>query len=43
MTAASTLLNKAAGALVEGGKSGIFTPMFYFLARKPDPGDLRCS
>ena len=34
-TAVSTLLNKAADALVEGGESGVFTPMFYFLARKP--------
>ena len=33
--AVSTLLNSAADALVEGGKSGIFTPMFFFLARKP--------
>ncbi|MCY4612337.1 MAG: methyltransferase domain-containing protein [Nitrospira sp.] len=31
----STLLNAGADALVEGGKSGIFTPMFFFLARKP--------
>ncbi len=33
--AVSTLLNAAADALVEGGKSGIFTPMFFFLASKP--------
>ncbi len=33
--AVSTLLNAAADALVEGGRSGIFTPMFFFLARKP--------
>ena len=33
--AVSTLLNSAADALVEGGRSGIFTPMFFFLARKP--------
>ena len=33
--AVSTLLNAAADALVEGGKSGTFTPMFFFLARKP--------
>lgn len=39
MAAASTLLNKAADALIEGGKSGVFTPMFFFLARKPEPGD----
>ncbi len=31
----STLLNRAADALVEGGKSGIFTPMYFVLARKP--------
>ena len=34
-TAVSTLLNKAADELVEGGKSGVFTPMFFFLTRKP--------
>ena len=34
-TAVSTLLNKAADALVEGGESGVFTPIFFFLARKP--------
>ena len=34
-TAVSTLLNRGADALVEGGESGIFTPMFFFLARKP--------
>ena len=33
--AVSTLLNKAADALVEGGESGIFTPMYFFMARKP--------
>ena len=33
--AVSTLLNAAVDALVEGGKSGIFTPMLFFLARKP--------
>ena len=33
--AVSTLLHATAYALVEGGKSGIFTPMFFFLARKP--------
>lgn len=32
----STILNTAADALVEGGQTGIFTPMFYFLARKPE-------
>ncbi len=31
----SAILNNGADALVEGGKSGIFTPMFFFLARKP--------
>ena len=33
--AVSTLLNAAADALVQGGRSGVFTPMFFFLARKP--------
>ena len=33
--AVSTLLNNAADALVEGGVHGIFTPMFFFLVRKP--------
>ncbi|MYI67381.1 MAG: hypothetical protein F4103_00980 [Boseongicola sp. SB0673_bin_14] len=33
--AVSTLLNRAADALVEGGKSGIFTPMYFVLALKP--------
>ncbi|WP_420438360.1 sterol methyltransferase [Candidatus Palauibacter sp.] len=37
--AVSTFLNRAADALVEGGETGIFTPMFYFLARKPRDGD----
>ena len=31
----SELLNMAADALVEGGERGIFTPMYFFLARKP--------
>lgn len=31
----STILNRAADALVEGGEIGIFTPMYFFLARKP--------
>ena len=34
-TAVSTLLNRGANALVDGGESGVFTPMFFFLARKP--------
>ncbi len=34
-TAVSTLLNVGADALVEGGESGVFTPMFFFLIRKP--------
>ncbi len=34
--AVSTLLNVAADALVAGGEAGIFTPMLFFLARKPD-------
>ena len=33
--AVSTILNKAADALVEGGRSGIFSPMFFVLACKP--------
>ena len=33
--AVSTFLNAGADALVDGGKSGVFTPMFFFLARKP--------
>ncbi len=33
-TQVSTLLNAAADALVDGGESGVFTPMFFFLARK---------
>ncbi len=33
--AVSTFLNKGADALVEGGQSGVFTPVFFFLARKP--------
>ena len=38
--AVSTLLNAAADALVDGGRSGVSTPMFFFLARKPlRPGD----
>ena len=34
-TAVSTLLNRGADAMVDGGESGVFTPMFFFLARKP--------
>ena len=34
--AVSTLLNAAADALVEGGKAGVFTPLYFFLARKPE-------
>ena len=33
--AVSTLLNRGADALVKGGESGVFTPVFFFLARKP--------
>ncbi len=32
----SRLLNSGADFLTKGGESGIFTPMFFFLARKPD-------
>ena len=31
----SQVLNTGAGALVDAGKQGLFTPMFFFLARKP--------
>lgn len=34
--AVSTFLNTGADALVKGGESGVFTPMFFFLARKPE-------
>ncbi|MEO5721781.1 MAG: methyltransferase domain-containing protein [Chthoniobacterales bacterium] len=34
-TAVATFLEAGARALVAGGKSGIFTPMFFFHARKP--------
>ena len=33
--AVSTFLNWEADTLVEGGRTGTFTPMFFFLARKP--------
>ena len=33
--AVSTILLEASDALVEGGRAGIFTPMFFFLVRKP--------
>lgn len=31
----SQILNKGADALVEAGDLNLFTPMFFFLARKP--------
>jgi sterol 24-C-methyltransferase len=34
-TAVSSFLNAGAKALVRGGESGIFTPMFFFHVRKP--------
>ena len=34
-TAVSTFLEAAARAIVRGGETGVFTPMFYVLARKP--------
>ncbi len=34
-TRVSALLNLAAGALAEAGRLGIFTPMYFVLARKP--------
>ena len=38
-TAVAQLLETAAVALVRGGMTGIFTPMFLFHARKPSqPG-----
>ena len=33
--AVSSFLNAAAAAIVRGGETGIFTPMFYVLARTP--------
>ena len=35
--AVSSFLNATADAMIEGGQAGIFTPSFYFLARKPVP------
>jgi sterol 24-C-methyltransferase len=35
-TKVSALLNKTADALVQGGELGIFTPMYFFLVRKPE-------
>ena len=34
-SAVAVFLNKGAEAMVRGGKTGIFTPMFFFHARKP--------
>jgi sterol 24-C-methyltransferase len=34
-TAVSDFLNAGANALVQGGKTGVFTPMFFFHVRKP--------
>lgn len=31
----ATMLERAADGLVAGGKQGIFTPLFFFLVRKP--------
>lgn len=31
----SAMLERAADGLVAGGKTGTFTPLFFFLARKP--------
>lgn len=31
----ASFLERAGDSLVAGGKTGIFTPMFFFLARKP--------
>jgi sterol 24-C-methyltransferase len=38
-TKVSSLLMMTADALVEGGRLGIFTPCYYYLARKPDTSD----
>ena len=35
-TRVSSLLNRAAAAIAESGRLGIFTPMYFVLARKPD-------
>ena len=35
----STALNEGADALVEGGEIGVFTPMYFFLVRKPSLPD----
>jgi sterol 24-C-methyltransferase len=35
VTQAHSILMTAHNGLVRGGKSGIFTPMYYFLVRKP--------
>jgi sterol 24-C-methyltransferase len=35
-TAVSSFLNAAARAIVRGGETGVFTPMYYVLARKPE-------
>ena len=37
-TEVQDFLNLAADSLVAGGRLRIFTPMFYFKARKPEPG-----
>jgi len=37
-TATSTMLIKTAKCLVEGGRTGIFTPMYFVLVRKPVEG-----
>jgi sterol 24-C-methyltransferase len=31
----ASFLERAGDGLVAGGKTGIFTPLFFFLARKP--------
>ena len=35
-TEVSTVLNTAADALVRAGELGIFTPMYFYVARKPE-------
>ena len=34
----ATMLERAADGLVDGGKKGIFTPLYFFLTRKPLDG-----
>ncbi|MDE0310118.1 MAG: methyltransferase domain-containing protein [Acidiferrobacterales bacterium] len=38
-TAVSTMLNTIADALIASGETGIFTPMYHFLVRKPNTSE----